>query len=190
MKTLGIVAALCGLSAAWMPGVHKDIYSKEGKNLFEKRANPLSRRYLPGSGKIRGVNLGSLFVFEPWIAETTWSSIGCDNQNSEFDCVNSEGQATANSSFAGHWGSWIVEDDFANMTSYGLNTVRIPVGYWIREDIVYEDSEHFPQGALSYLEQVCGWASDHGFYIIIDLHGAPGAQVAQNADTGQVSILS
>lgn len=72
---------------------------------------------------------------------------------------------------------------------YGLNTIRIPVGYWIKEDIVYSDSEHFPQGGLSYLEQVCGWASDAGFYIIIDLHGAPGAQVPKNADTGQVRRL-
>lgn len=106
--------------------------------------------------------------------------------NSEFDCVSALGQETANTNFADHWGSWIVENDIATMSSYGLNAIRIPVGYWMREDIVYSDSEHFPQGALSYLEQICGWASDYGFYIIIDLHGAPGAQVAHNADTGQV----
>ena len=56
------------------------------------------------------------------------------------------------------------------------------------ESIVY-DSEHFPQGGLTYLERVCGWASDAGFYIIIDMHGAPGAQVVQNSDTGQVCLL-
>lgn len=186
MKALGVVASLCGLSAAWMPGVHKDIYSKEGNNLFAKSESSKTKRYLPSSGKIRGVNLGSMFVFEPWIAETTWSRMGCDGTNSEFDCVTSLGQANANTSFAGHWDSWIVEDDFANMASYGLNTVRIPVGYWIHEDLVYADSEHFPQGAFSYLERVCGWASDHGLYIIIDLHGAPSAQVTKNADNGQV----
>ena len=73
------------------------------------------------------------------------------------------------------------------MQSYGLNTIRIPVGYWILESIVYSDSEHFPQGGFSYLERLCGWASDAGFYIIIDMHGAPGAQVPTNPDTGQVS---
>lgn len=75
------------------------------------------------------------------------------------------------------------------MQSYGLNAIRIPVGYWIREDLVYADSEHFPQGGLQYLEQICGWASDAGLYIIIDLHGAPGAQVAGNPDTGQVCLI-
>jgi len=56
------------------------------------------------------------------------------------------------------------------------------------ESIVYS-SEHFPQGGIQYLEQLCGWASDAGFYIIIDMHGAPGAQVPTNPDTGQVSLL-
>ena len=32
-----------------------------------------------------------------------------------------------------------------------------------------------------------GWASDYGFYIILDLHGAPFAQVGSNADTGQLA---
>lgn len=75
---------------------------------------------------------------------------------------------------------------------------------------VYLDSEHFPQGGLGYLERLVGWASDAGLYIscvsisiyiltkikflinlsiVLDLHGAPGAQVAQNAFTGQVSSL-
>jgi hypothetical protein len=75
------------------------------------------------------------------------------------------------------------------MQSYGLNTIRIPVGYWMDESLVYADSEHFPQGGLHYLSQLCGWASDAGFYIIIDMHGAPGAQVAANEDTGQVIPL-
>lgn len=57
-----------------------------------------------------------------------------------------------------------------------------PVEYWIREDLMYADSEKFPQGGLHYLEQIFVWASDAGFYIIIDLHGVPGAQVAAKAD--------
>jgi len=140
--------------------------------------------WLPASGKIRGVNLGSLFVFEPVWGETEWSNMGCGSYASEFDCVNGLGQSAANSAFQGHWNSWVTQDDISLMTSYGLNTIRIPVGYWMEESIVYS-SEHFPQGGIKYLEQVCGWASDAGMYIIIDMHGAPYAQVPSNADTGQ-----
>ncbi|KAH8889306.1 glycoside hydrolase [Thozetella sp. PMI_491] len=145
-----------------------------------------NRRWLSSAGTIRGVNLGSLFVFEPWIGVNTWTNtMGCTGSgyNSEFDCMlklGSKGDAT----FQAHWSTWITESDFDEMVSYGLNTVRIPVGYWMYESLV-DGSEHFPKGGIDALKTVCGWASDRGFYIIIDLHGAPGAQVAKNAFTGQ-----
>ncbi|KAL8853006.1 MAG: hypothetical protein Q9221_002154 [Calogaya cf. arnoldii] len=122
---------------------------------------------------------------EPWMANDEWNQMGCGGTKSEFDCVSKLGQAQANQAFATHWSTWTTKDDIAKMQSYGINTIRIPVGYWMREDLVFSDSEHFPQGSLKYLEQICGWASDAGFYIIIDLHGAPGAQVAGNPSTGQ-----
>lgn len=189
---LWALCALAGLATAWLPGEHRDIESIDGQNLFNRTvpsSSATDKRWLPASGKIRGVDLGTLFVFEPWIAESAWSDMGCGGQQSEFDCVSHLGQSAANSAFQSHWSSWITKDDITQMQSYGLNTIRIPVGYWLREDIVYSDSEHFPQGGLSYLGQVCGWAADAGFYIIIDLHGAPGAQVAKNADTGQVGVV-
>lgn len=173
--------------SAWLPHLNAHrMESRDGSNFFNNSAKSIEGRWLPTNGNpIRGVNLGSLFVLEPWMASNSWSTMGCDGQQSEFDCVSHLGQDAANSAFQNHWGSWITQDDFKQMQSYGLNAVRIPLGYWLDEDIVYSDSEHFPQGAMSYLESVVGWASDAGFYIVLDLHGAPGAQVASNADTGQ-----
>lgn len=179
IRRLAAFSALSGLATAWLPEVNKKITSTNGTNLFTS-----------SNGKIRGVNLGSQFVFEPWIAEKAWSDMGCGGQKSEFDCVSRLGQANANSAFASHWGSWITQDDIAEMVSYGLNTIRVPVGYWMREDLVYSDSEHFPQGGLQYLENLCEWASDAGLYIIIDLHGAPGAQTPQNPFTGQYAPIA
>jgi len=188
-----ILALLTSHATAWLPGEQKEIYTAAGTNLFNQTLfnytsnNSTSKRWLPASGKIRGVNLGSLFVFEPWLAGNEWSNMGCGSYLSEFDCVSALGQQQANAVFQNHWNSWITHGDIQQMQSYGLNTIRIPVGYWMMESLVYSDSEHFPQGGLTYLERICGWASDAGFYIIIDLHGAPGAQVSSNPDTGQVS---
>jgi len=171
---------------AWLPGEHKEIYARDGTNLFNNTAfgvDSYSKRWFQASGKVRGVNLGSLFVFEPWLAETEWASMGCGGQASEFDCVSSLGQTQANSVFQAHWSSWITQADILQMQSYGLNTIRVPVGYWMLESLVYT-SEHFPQEGIEYLETFCGRASDAGFYIVIDVHGAPGAQVATNPDTG------
>lgn len=79
-----------------------------------------------------------------------------------------------------------MQGDFANMTKMSLNTVRIPVGFWMQQSLVFAN-ESFPQGGMPYLQQVCEWAAEAGMYVIIDLHGAPGAQVANNSDTGIVS---
>lgn len=95
--------------------------------------------------KLRGVNLGSMFVYEPWLDEGEWSNMGCDGQPSEFDCVSSLGQDAADSAFKSHWENWLTEDDLDEMKRAGLNTLRIPLGYWLYEDIVYSDSEHFPK---------------------------------------------
>ncbi|CAG8763699.1 34928_t:CDS:2, partial [Racocetra persica] len=29
-----------------------------------------------------------------------------------------------------HWSSWVTEHDIKKLASYGLNHLRIPVGYW------------------------------------------------------------
>lgn len=175
--------------SAWLPGEHKSLVARDGQNLFNNDTVPssYSKRWLPASGKIRGVNLGSQFIVEPWMASNEWNNnMGCNNACSEFDCVSALGQSQADSVWAAHWARWITQDDINEMVSYGLNTIRIPVGYWIDESLKY-DSEHFPNGGLAYLEQICGWASDAGMYIIIDLHGAPYAQDPQQPFTGQVS---
>lgn len=54
------------------------------------------------------------------------------------------GQGAANRAPQEHWASWTTQDEITEMVRYGLNTIRVPVGYWLREDFVYSDSEHFP----------------------------------------------
>lgn len=141
------VAALLGVAHAWLP--HENIHrmeARDGSNMFNVSGRSVEGRWLTTNGApLRGVNLGSLFVLEPWMASNTWTSMGCNGQNSEFDCVSLLGQSTANTAFQSHWGSWVTEDDFNEMQSYGLNSVRIPLGYWLDESLVYADSEHFPQ---------------------------------------------
>lgn len=171
---------------AWLAGEHKQIFSRDGVDLFNRssifEAGLTSKRSLPTQNgnavKVRGVNLGAYFIVENWMANTVFSGFGC-NTKSEFDCVSSlNDQAKADADFQGHWKSWITADDFKKMVSYGLNTVRIPVGYWFLESIV-DQSEHFPRGGEKFLDQAVQWAKDAGLYVIIELHGAPGAQVCK-----------
>jgi len=134
------IVALCTLPIfvhAWLPGEHKQIFSRDGIDLFNRsnlhEAGLLQKRFLPSSygndkNKIRGVNLVSLFVLENWLANDVFSGLGC-NAKSEFDCVSSlHDQAKANAGFRRHWDTWVTAADFKQMVSYGLNTVRIPIG--------------------------------------------------------------
>ena len=186
------ILSLLSVAQAWMPGEHKQIVSRDGVDLFNRssrhEAGLLQKRYLPSSygndhNAFRGVNLGSLFIVENWMAGGVLSGFGCSTK-SEFDCVSSlNDQSKANTDFQGHWEDWLSPSDFTQMVSYGLNTVRVPIGYWFLESIV-DSSEHFAQGGEAYLDQVIGWAKDAGLYVIVVLHGAPGAQVT-DPFTGQ-----
>ncbi|CCF37428.1 endo-beta-1,6-glucanase [Colletotrichum higginsianum] len=189
------LAAVAHFSYAWLPSDgSRKLLDTRGFSLFDSQntstiddSDDIGKRWWTASGKIRGVNLGSLFVFEPWIANGEWNNIGCGGQQSEFDCVMNTGQERSDAAFQKHWDTWITEGDLDEMMGYGINTIRIPLGYWLDETLVDKNSEHFPRGALKYLIRLCGWASDRGFYIILDQHGAPGAQVARNSFTGQFS---
>ncbi|QDS69220.1 hypothetical protein FKW77_001058 [Venturia effusa] len=183
-----VLSSLAATAWAWLPSERNLFNVADPSDAFDTHipaGNGRSRkRTLPSSGKIRGVNLGSLFVLEPWMASNEWSTMGCSGMASEFDCVSKQGQAAADSAFQAHWARFVTEKDIIEMQRFSLNTIRIPVGYWMMESLV-DPSEHFPRGGIKYLEKVCGWAADHGMYVIIDLHGAPYAQVAKQPFTGQ-----
>lgn len=34
-----------------------------------------------------------------------------------------------------HWQEWYTQEDFLRMKSMGLNTIRLPVGFWYYEEI-------------------------------------------------------
>jgi len=73
-----------------------------------------------------------------------------------------------------HWSTYITEGDFQNMSSWGINAVRIPIGYW-----AYNNSgTPYITGADAYLETAIGWARQHGIWVMIDCHGSPGSQTA------------
>lgn len=107
-----LLVLLGGVSAslAWLP-------TDDGRNL--------SAFSNTGTSKIRGVNLGSSFIIEKWMASGEWSSMGCGDYQSEWGCVQGIGQEAANAAFEKHWQTWIVQDDITKMISYGLNTIRV-----------------------------------------------------------------
>ena len=127
----------------------------------------------------QSVNLGSLFVLENWMVPSLFA---CAAQPaiSELDVANGWG-GSARALLERHWDSWITEKDFQWMASIGINTVRLPLGYWHlptehTAGTAYESVGHIYQGAWSRVIRTVAMAADHGIGVLIDLHGAPGSQ--------------
>ncbi|KAK5996164.1 Glucan endo-1,6-beta-glucosidase B [Cladobotryum mycophilum] len=177
MLSKKLAFALCLASAnAWTPVSNFEAFGEDagGENVLT---------WLPGNNKFRGVNLGSQFIIEPWMATDEFRNMGCGGLNDEWSCVQKLGQDAADAAFKKHWDTWTTQADVNQMKSLGLNTVRIPVGFWLKEDLVRQ-GEHYPRGGIQYLDRLVGWLKDAGIYVIVDLHGGPGVQFPNQQYTG------
>ncbi|KAI4718724.1 glycoside hydrolase [Aureobasidium sp. EXF-10727] len=115
---------------------------------------------------IRGVNLGGWLVLEPWM---NWELVGNTGAVDQWTFDQTD---NAQSALQSHWGSWFTESDMATIASWGLNTVRIPIGYWAFNNT----GSPYISGADAYLEQALGWARKYNIQALICMHGLPGSQ--------------
>ncbi|KAJ2801034.1 hypothetical protein H4R20_003833 [Coemansia guatemalensis] len=125
---------------------------------------------------IRGVNLGGLFVLEPWITPSLfeqWATSPNSTVVDEWNYCAVLGKQECQARLNRHWGSFVQEADISILASQHINTLRIPVGYWA---LAPDHSEPYVQGQIPYLKQILDWASKYGMRTILDLHGAPGSQ--------------
>jgi glucan 1,3-beta-glucosidase len=123
----------------------------------------------PSSFFIRGVNIGGWLVLEPWITPAVFAGTNADDQWT-FDST-----PNATAALTDHWNTFFTEADVQSMSSYGINAIRIPIGYW-----AYDNSgTPYQSGADAYLAQAIEWARNAGIKVWIDLHGAPGSQNGQ-----------
>ncbi|KAH8171776.1 cellulase (glycosyl hydrolase family 5) domain-containing protein [Sarocladium implicatum] len=190
-NTLLLISLLAQGTNAWLPQ-SRDLPAFNQTARFEQ----LGKRFEPslpdGVTKIRGVNLGGWLISEPWMMGDHWKvEMGCDGTDSELDCMTNvyggDNRDKGNAAFQKHWEEWVTPDTVQSIHDVGLNTIRIPIGYWAYKDIVDYGSEPFADSApmLGLLDKVVQKAADLGIYVIIDFHGAPGAQ-QEDAFTGQI----
>ncbi|GLB41592.1 putative glycosyl hydrolase 5 (cellulase A) family protein [Lyophyllum shimeji] len=146
------------------------------------------RAWLPK--KIFGVSLGSWLVLEPWMLPQQWEDMGGERCANCSMCIASEfafTQAypdTADRKFEEHWNTWFTQDDVDKLVELGINTVRIPLGYWIVEDLVDRATEFYPRGGLVQLRRGLRQLSEAGIVVMLDHHALPGVQMAGQMFTG------
>ncbi|KAJ2162510.1 hypothetical protein GGF46_000641 [Coemansia sp. RSA 552] len=137
-------------------------------------ASPLKTRQ--PTNLIRGVNLGGLFVLEPWITPSLfdeWVSVTNSTVVDEWNYCAALGKQECQRRLHTHWGTWVQESDISTLAGLGINTLRIPIGYWA---LAPDHTDPYVQGQIPYLEQILGWASKYSLRVMLDLHGSPGSQ--------------
>lgn len=119
--------------------------------------------------KIRGVNLGGWLVGEPWITPTLFDTHDVPD---EYSLGKKLGHDAASAYLKKHWESFYTEKDIQRIASWGVNMLRIPVGYWAFDS----DPAPYATGQVEYLDKAVVWARKAGLKVLIDLHGGYGSQ--------------
>lgn len=116
---------------------------------------------------IKGVNLGNWLVLEKWMNPALFDGTTADD---EYYLPTQLDPAVYEARIRTHRAEYINERDFATIKSWGLNSVRIPVPYFI-----FGDRAPFI-GCIDELDKAFNWAEKYGLTILIDLHTAPMSQ--------------
>ncbi|CAD6884145.1 unnamed protein product [Tilletia laevis] len=125
------------------------------------------------TNKAYGVNIGNWILLERWLDEDHFTS-QCDYCGDEYSWAQAMGKKAA-PALQEHFQTWFVESDLDFLQSYGVNTVRVPVGYWSL--IPNVQGEPFVNaGQMDYLGKLLTWLHKRGMYATISLHGLPGSQ--------------
>lgn len=107
----------------------------------------------PFNNQIRGVNLGGMFVLEPWITPSLfYQFLGGNESTTAFDIFTFckvLGPAEANRQLRLHWDTWVTEDIIYQLAASGaVNSLRLPVG-----DFMYKP--YGPYGECTLIICLC-----------------------------------
>lgn len=146
----------------------------------------------------QSVNLGSWFVHEQWMTESLFTCAS-GPQIAEIDIATGWGNTTgARAVLEKHWDTFINQSDFEYLASIGINTVRIPIGYWSLGPLYCQGTPFEPvadvyTNSWSRVVRAINWAGEAGIGVLIDLHGAVGSQNGQphsGISDGQVNLFN
>lgn len=148
----------------------------------QSRANTIRYR------KQVGVNIGTWFVLEAWMAPSMFSC-AYGSKVSELDFhkgygSSDKGISSAKSRLEKHWDQFIRKSDLEEMASLGINTVRLPIGYWTLGPKWVKDTPFAPyakayENSWKYVRRFIKWADELDIGVLVDVHGAYGSQNGQ-----------
>lgn len=126
--------------------------------------------------KINGVNLGNWLVLEKWMSPRLFNGTTAED---EYYLARQLSPEQLETRLKIHRSEYITERDFAYIAQMGMNSVRIPIPYFI-----FGDRPPFV-GCIEELDKAFNWAEKYGLSVLLDLHTVP---MSQNGfDNGGIS---
>ena len=133
--------------------------------------------------KIRGINIGSYFVLEPYINPSLfYQFIGLNEHvvSDSYTFCEYLGPLEANKQLINHWDNWINFDKLKKIKSFGINTIRIPIADWMFIPYeVYNISENNIKcfdNSIDYLDKMFNYCDELELNILLDLHAMKDSQ--------------
>ncbi|MFH1497627.1 MAG: cellulase family glycosylhydrolase [Verrucomicrobiota bacterium] len=123
---------------------------------------------------LRGCNLGNWFLFEAWMMDLARPGEPRDHVDVIRTLEHRFGPQRAAELLDLFRENWLRARDFELMREFGFNVIRLPFHYALLEEPARPGKPR-PDG-FRWLDHAVRLASDAGLYVILDLHGAPGAQ--------------
>ncbi|KAI6101447.1 glycoside hydrolase family 5 protein [Pisolithus croceorrhizus] len=152
---------------------------------------PLNTSWTWGQDKIYGINLGGLFVLEPFIVPSLFQQY--PGSVDEWTLSTLMAADTANgglNQLETHYSTFITEQDIAEIAGAGLNWIRLPIPFWAIEKWDFEP--FLEKVCWPYILRVLQWARKYGLRVNLDLHTIPGSQNGYNhsGKLGSVNFLN
>ncbi|KAJ7232221.1 glycoside hydrolase superfamily [Mycena haematopus] len=154
---------------------------------------PLNTSWRWGVDRIYGVNLGGLFVMEPFIDASyfdQYSPTAVDEWTLSVAMANDTARGGLGQ-LENHYATFITEEDIAQIAGAGLNWLRIPIAFWAIETWAGPPflEPFLAKTSWTYFVRVLGWARKYGLRVCLDLHAVPGSQNGLN-HSGRLSPVN
>jgi len=135
------------------------------------------------------------FVNEKWMTPSIFECAG----DAEADIPYGWGsQDNARAVLERHWDTFIAQSDFHYLSSIGINTVRLPIGYWnlgpdFSHGTIFEQGSQVYANSWPRIKRAIKHAGEAGIGVLVDLHGAVGSQNGHDhsgVSDGQTRLFS
>lgn len=164
MKLWTVLALMAGLATTAMSQTLPALKIR-GTRLVDAQGHPVT---------LRGCNLGNWLMLEFWMLGIE-GDCGVKDQQDLFNTLDARfGRAERERLMDLYRANWITDKDFATISSFRFNLVRLPMDYRLFEDDA--KPRVLRKNAFKWIDWCVKTAAKHGIYVILDMHGIQGGQ--------------